>query len=132
MVALRSRLEILTRTTYDALGRDCQSYPFTLGVGQNNIGTTISYDPLNRVTRETHPDDTFVEYVYAGTSVTVRDELHPVAGPRQTTYIFRAFGHPADARLMQVSTRRTRRGSTTTPSRARSRCSTAPVGSCAP
>lgn len=96
-------LGIRTRMTYDALGRIVYgSYPFQLGVGLGDIGTTVTYDPLNRVTRETHPDGTFVEYVYGGNSVTVRDELHPVQGPRQTSYTYQAFGHPDDARLMQL------------------------------
>jgi YD repeat-containing protein len=40
-----------TRTAYDALGRvTYQSYPFIPGVGDGDIGTALSYDPLNRLT----------------------------------------------------------------------------------
>jgi YD repeat-containing protein len=94
---------VRTRTKYDAIGRVIeQSYPFEPGVGLGDIHTGIQYDGLNRVTRQTHPDTTSREYVYGPNTVTVRDEEHTAQDPRQTVYTFQAFGHPDDARLVQL------------------------------
>jgi YD repeat-containing protein len=94
---------VRTQTIYDALGRaSYQSYPFIPGVGDGDIGTVLSYDALNRLMREAHPDGSFREYVYGGDTLTIRDEEHSAQAPRETIHTYQAFGHPDAAQLVQL------------------------------
>ncbi|HXA76626.1 MAG TPA: hypothetical protein VNV41_05785 [Candidatus Acidoferrales bacterium] len=70
-----------TDTCYDADGRNgFTSYPYQ-GPGlsgspcpSSNPGDSISYDPLNRTTKVTHSDGSYISTVYSANSATVTDE----------------------------------------------------------
>jgi RHS repeat-associated protein len=86
---------IKTTIGYDVEGRVTYAgLPF---VGSADRGTTINYDGLSRVTKETHSDDTDREYTYSTGTVTIVDE----AG-EDTVHTLAPFGHPDDARLVTL------------------------------
>lgn len=84
---------IRTRTRYNPEGRTTfEAYP--VNAADMDIGTTIEYDKLGRVTRLVNPDNSARVRTYGPGTVTVTDEKgHGIV---QT---FAAFGHPDDARL---------------------------------
>jgi YD repeat-containing protein len=86
---------VKTVTEYDAEGRVVfEGYPFT---GIDGPRIAIEYDPLGRVTRRTNPDGTFTTRAYTPGSVTLTDE-----NGHQTIQTWDAFGHPDDARMMDL------------------------------
>ncbi|HKY21473.1 MAG TPA: RHS repeat-associated core domain-containing protein [Vicinamibacterales bacterium] len=90
-IATVDAVGVKTKTKYYADGRvKYAGLPFTGGADR---GTTITYDGLGRVTRETHSGGAFREYDYSGGSVTIRDELG-----RPTVQTIEAFGNPDDGR----------------------------------
>lgn len=85
---------VQTSITFDACGRQTfASYPFS----GTATGTTIVYDELSRVRERQHPGGATVRYDFAGSEVTVTDELN-----RTTLLGYKAFGSPDDSRLMSV------------------------------
>lgn len=90
--------------TYDALGRKTfESYPVAASATPT-IGTTFAYDALDRPTRATHADGSFVKYEYQASptgapQTKITDERGNVI-----THTFRAFGSPGTAELMEIST----------------------------
>lgn len=87
---LASGQTITTNLTLDALGRAVfVSYPNSAN------GTTATYDALDRVTRQEHPDFNFVGYTY-------RDQEVDVVNERgySTSYLYRTFGTAGDARQL--------------------------------
>ena len=99
---------VMVKTTYDAEGRvTFEGYPVpecTPASTCTSLGTNLEYDALGRVTRRTNPDGTFVTFIaYGPGTVTIRDEKHTEANPRQTVQTFEAFGDPDDARLVGVT-----------------------------
>jgi hypothetical protein len=62
-----------TATAYDTDGRKTQqSYPFTT----NDLGAdTFQYDGLGRLTRVSHPDNSYLERVYSGADISVTVSL---------------------------------------------------------
>ena len=86
---------VQTDFTRDACGRRTyESYPFT----SSNIGTSIQYDDLSRVTRKTNPDNTNTTFSYSGLNVTITDENN-----HTTQQTWSAFGDPGEARLSSVT-----------------------------
>jgi YD repeat-containing protein len=92
---------VRTRTSYDGIGRVVyQSHAFTGGFnGSTDVGTSLTYDALGRLTQEMLPDGATRTRTYddTNTAVTVRDEEG-----RQTVLTYRGYGHPDDARLVTV------------------------------
>jgi YD repeat-containing protein len=87
---------------YDAEGRTIyHGYAFepNATTASTDIGTTIEYDALGRVTKEKNPDTTERTRSYddANNVVTVRDELN-----RSTILTYQSFGGPDDTRLVGV------------------------------
>jgi len=99
-VATDDNANVHTRTEYDAEGRvKYQGMPFTPGVDDGDVGTTIQYDGLGRVLLERHSDNTFRQYAYSGNTLTVTDEN----GNGHSTVITReAFGNPDEVRVTRV------------------------------
>ena len=92
---------VTTRTGYDPEGRIIyKGYPFnpTGTVANQDIGTTITYDGLGRITDEMNPDGSHRTRSYSGRNVTLTDEEG-----RTTTQTWFAFGDPDDARLAQLT-----------------------------
>lgn len=68
--------------------------------------TQFDYDSLGRLVRQTHPDGTYVETVYSGQDVEIRDENCQLPGAekcRVTEQAWRAFGSPDDRQLVRVT-----------------------------
>ncbi len=84
----------MSRTAYDADGRKVyESYPYSA----TDIGVTVQYDALGRVTRRINPDATEVRYTYEPGAVSIRDE-----NGRTTRQEWDGFGSPDDKRLKAV------------------------------
>lgn len=93
----QNSLGVRANTGYDAEGRvNYRGLPFY--VGGADVGTTITYDALDRITSETHADNTHRDYAYSADTTTIADEEG-----RTTVQRFVAFGHPDDARLTIVT-----------------------------
>jgi YD repeat-containing protein len=89
-VDLASGQTITTNVTLDERGRAVfVSYPNSAN------GTTTTYDALDRVTRQEHPDHYFVGYTYRDQEVTVLNERG-----YSTIYLYRTFGTAGDARQL--------------------------------
>jgi YD repeat-containing protein len=87
---------VRTTIRYDEEGRvKFRSLPF---YGSAEVGTTITYDALDRVKEERNSDNSHREYVYGPDTTTIVDEE-----ARTTVHRFVAFGHPDDARLTIVT-----------------------------
>jgi YD repeat-containing protein len=85
-----------TRIAYDAEGRKTyESLPF--GNGVTEVGAEFFYDDVNRVTRESHADGTYLARTYGRSLQTVRDEKN-----RTTVIKFQTFGDPGGGRVAQV------------------------------
>ena len=86
---------VKTRIGYDPEGRVVyQGYPYT---GPNDIGTTVTFDGLGRVTGLTNPGNpapTSQTSAYGAGTVTLTDE-----NGHQTVQTWQAFGDPDNARL---------------------------------
>ncbi len=87
--------ETITKTTtYDVLGRKIfDSYP------NSAIGVTFTYDAIDRLTQVDHPDGESRSYVYGTTG----DNVHVFETNErghQTTYTFRAYGHPDNGKVL--------------------------------
>jgi len=79
--------------SYDALGRKT----FESNPGSSS-GTSYQYDVLDRVTRITNADNTYVSISYGAGTKTVTDERGKV-----TTYSYRSYGDPQRQFLMSIS-----------------------------
>ena len=93
---------VRTEATYDACGRlSYESLPYD----STNVGVSFQHDALDRVTRRTYSDSTYVEYDYDvnGIDVAIYDENRHMS--RQN---WSAFGDPRDARLMSVTDARSK------------------------
>jgi YD repeat-containing protein len=87
---------VRTTTRYDPEGRiEYRGLPF---LGSADVGTTITYDALDRVTEEAHSGGAHRDYSYGADTTTIIDEEG-----RTTVHRFVAFGHPDDARLTIVT-----------------------------
>jgi len=94
-IATVDNVGVRTTTEYDAEGRKVyEGYPF---VGVADIGTSLTYDALGRVTRRTNPDASFSTRTHGLGTVVLTDE-----NTRETTQTFEAFGDPDQARLIAV------------------------------
>jgi YD repeat-containing protein len=84
------------KTGYDAEGRKTfAGYP--VAAGATPIGTSLTYDSLNRVRIETNPDGTTRERLYGRSTVTLRDEED-----RTTVVTRQMFGHPDEGRITRL------------------------------
>src|SRR5437870_13410462 len=64
----------------------------------SNIGASLAYDVLDRVTQVTHPDNTTQVYSYTNGNVAITNERGITV-----TYGYQAFGNPDEKRLVSVA-----------------------------
>ena len=84
---------IKTSYKYDAFDNKIfESYP------EATIGTTFTYDVLNRVKTITNPDNTNQTYEYGKASTSITDERG-----KKTTYNYRSYGNPEEQHLMSIT-----------------------------
>jgi YD repeat-containing protein len=92
---------VRTRTSYDGLGRVVyQSHAFIGNFdGSTDVGTSLTYDAIGRLTQEMLPGGATRTRSYDDTNtvVTMQDEEG-----RHTVLTYRGYGHPDDARLVSV------------------------------
>jgi len=61
--------------TYDALGRVASvTTPHSTSSSSTDGTTTYTYDPLDRMLKETHPDSSYLQWSYSGATTTSTDE----------------------------------------------------------
>lgn len=96
VIATINSVGVKTRTTYDQLDRKTyESLPYTT----TDVGTTFTYDSLDRLSEATSSDGKRVKYDYlAGVDVKITDQEN-----HETTQDWAAFGTPGDTRLMGVT-----------------------------
>ena len=87
-----------TMAYYPWGGRSYEGYPHDAA----DIGTTLTYDGLGRITEKANPDDTAITFTYysdsKGTKVDITDEKL-----QKHTQIWEAAGDPSRARLKSVT-----------------------------
>ena len=88
---------IHSSTTFDAEGRiTYDGLPYG-GSQPVDRGVQVAYDALGRVTQRTNADGSSSNYSYGPSQVTITDEK-----AHATTYVYQAFGHPDDGRLVEL------------------------------
>ena len=97
-VATEDSAGVKTKTTINALGLvTFKSLPYA-SPASGSVGTTLSYDALDRLTTTLNPDASSTSRAYDGISVTITDEV-----ARKTRQVWQAFGDPGKGRLVSVT-----------------------------
>lgn len=87
---------VQTAYSYDALGR--MTFKSNPDIVTPTLGTTYTYDALDRIKTITYADHNTIGYTYGAATTSVKDERNYT-----TTYGYRAYGNPNQTYLMQIT-----------------------------